>query len=168
MPPIEPSRPDRQLLVIQQLFDLVIASSRSPRQRERLNRAAGLPMTESGSMLLRSIKRHGPITLNELAARLDLDPSTVSRQVQNLDAQGLIDRRPDPSDRRSALITLSDKGTVLLDRVRAIALNDYEAALSSWSIEDRSALATLLERLRDDLMSVEVDDRGWSKVHRTV
>jgi DNA-binding MarR family transcriptional regulator len=167
MTPLDPEDRDQQLLAIHQFVDLVVASTRSPRQRERLNRAAGLPVTASSSSLLRDIARHGPIVLGALAARVGLDQSTVSRQIQALEQHGLVDRTPDPADRRSSLVVLSTEGRRLLDRVRAVARNDYDVALADWSDEDRATFAALLDRFRRSLEAAGVDDRGWSKANRS-
>jgi DNA-binding MarR family transcriptional regulator len=163
----EPADHEQQLLAIHQFVDLVVASSRSPRQRERLNRAAGLPVTAAANSLLRVISRHGPIVLGDLAARVGLDQSTVSRQVGALEQLGLLDRSPDPGDRRSSLIALSTEGRHVLDRVRAVARNDYDAALADWSDDDRATFVSLLDRFRRALAAAEVDDRGWSKPRRS-
>lgn len=166
----EPDPVDReqQLLAIHQFVDLVVASSRSPRQRERMTRAAGLPVTEAGSSLLRSISRHGPITLSNLAARIGLDQSTVSRQIQALEASDLIERSPDPADGRSSLISLSTDGERLLERVREVARHDYDAALAEWTDDERATFAAMLDRFRRALVDAEVDDHGWSKLRSNV
>ncbi|MEX2626113.1 MAG: MarR family transcriptional regulator, partial [Ilumatobacteraceae bacterium] len=153
---------------IHQFVELVVASSRSPPQRERMARAAGLPVTEAGSSLLRSVSRHGPIALSNLAARMGLDQSTVSRQIQALEASDLIERSPDPDDRRSSLISLSTEGDRLLERVREVARHDYDAALAGWTDDERATFAAMLDRFRRALVDAEVDDRGWSKLRSDV
>ena len=155
-----------QLLAIHRFVDLVVASSRSPRQRERLNRAAALPVTASGSSLLRTIARHGPIAPGDLAGRIGLDQSTVSRQVRALEDVGLVARTPAPDDGRSSLIGLADSGRRVLERIREVAMHDYDAALEGWSDEDRATFAALLDRFRRALVDAEVDERGWSKPAR--
>jgi DNA-binding MarR family transcriptional regulator len=50
------------------------------------------------------------LTLNALAARLNLDSSTTSRTVQNLVVSGLVRREPDPEDRRAVVIALTPEG----------------------------------------------------------
>src|SRR5438445_12216293 len=60
----------------------------------------------------------GPTRLTDLAAALWLDKSTVTRQVATLEAAGLAQRVPDPSDGRAALVGLTDQGRDVLSRVR--------------------------------------------------
>lgn len=164
----EPMDREHQLLAVHRFVDLVIASSRSPRQRERMARAAGFPVTESGSSLLRAVARHAPITLGNLAERVGLDQSTVSRQVQALESHGLVERSPDPADRRSSVISLSTTGRQCLERVRAVAHHDYDAALAGWTDDERATFAAMLDRFRQALVEAEVDDRGWSKARTSM
>ena len=154
---------DDQLDAIQAFVDLVVASSRSPRQRERMARAAGLPVTLAGSSMLGVIERHGPLVVTDLAGRLGLDQSTVSRQVRGLEDLQLVERTADPADGRSSLLSIAPEGARLLARLREVARNDFDAALDDWSDTDRQALADLLDRFRRALVVAEVDDRGWSK-----
>ena len=53
-------------------------------------------------------------------------------------------------------------GKRVLDRARAIALNDYAVALDDWSARDRAQLATLLDRFRTSLLATEPDESGWA------
>lgn len=162
-PASPPNGRDEELQAIHAFVDLVVASSRSPQQRDRMSKAAGMPVTLAGTSMLRVVERHGPIVLGDLAARLSLDQSTVSRQVRALEELGLVERTADPADGRSSLIAMSAEGARLRSRVRAVARNDYDAALADWSDDDRQQLAHLLDRFRQALLAAEVDDHGWSR-----
>ncbi|MHB8593804.1 MAG: MarR family winged helix-turn-helix transcriptional regulator, partial [Acidimicrobiales bacterium] len=61
----------------------------------------------------------GPVRISDLAVTLDLDLSTVSRQVRHLVDTGLVTREADPGDGRACLVGLSDRGRAVLDAVRA-------------------------------------------------
>jgi DNA-binding MarR family transcriptional regulator len=50
--------------------------------------------------------RGGPLTVGELAARLDLTLPTVSGVLADLDRAGLVERRPDPADRRRTIVQI--------------------------------------------------------------
>jgi DNA-binding MarR family transcriptional regulator len=57
----------------------------------------------------------GPgLSVKELASRLGLDKSTLSRTVESLVKDGLADRGPDPSDRRAVVVRLTKKGLASL------------------------------------------------------
>ncbi|MBN2338831.1 MAG: winged helix-turn-helix transcriptional regulator [Acidobacteria bacterium] len=61
----------------------------------------------------------GELTLKELAARLGLDASTLSRTVEGLVREGLAARTPALRDRRAVQIALTGKGRTALDRIQS-------------------------------------------------
>jgi len=154
--------PDRDLERIADFTELVAASTRSPRQRDRLARAVELPITAANLAALRIVQRQGPVSVMDVARRLGLDQSTASRQLRPLEEHGLVQRSSDPSDRRIALLTVTDAGTGVLRRVREVQLNDFDVALSDWDPSDRHLLAELLERFRRDLLAARTDETGWT------
>jgi DNA-binding MarR family transcriptional regulator len=91
------------------------------------------------------------LRLSDLAASLELDVSTVSRQVRNLVDAGLVSRQADPDDGRAALLTLSTRGRDVLEAVRAARRHVLGQTLCGWSAPDRDALADALARLADDI-----------------
>ncbi len=147
---------------IHEFTSLLIASTRSPRQRERLQRALGVSLSETNLGALRLVQRHGPIAVSEVARRLEVDLSNASRQLRALEDQGLVTRTADPDDRRIARVAITAAGRRVLDRARAIALNDYSVALDDWTARDRAQLAELLDRFRVALLATEPDESGWS------
>lgn len=147
---------------IHEFTSLLIASTRSPRQRERLQRALGLSLSETNLGVLRMVQRHGPIAVSEVARRHEVDLSNASRQLRALEDQGLVTRTVDPDDRRVARVAVTATGRRVLDRARAIALNDYAVALDDWSARDRTQLADLLDRFRVALLATEPDESGWA------
>jgi DNA-binding MarR family transcriptional regulator len=65
------------------------------------------------------LRGHGPSRLSALAERMDVNPSTALRSVDRLIAAGLVQRRENDDDRREVVISLTDEGTGLVDRVTA-------------------------------------------------
>ena len=61
----------------------------------------------------------GELNLKDLAARLGLDNSTLSRTVESLVRDGLANRTPSKADRRATVIRLNEKGRAALDRINA-------------------------------------------------
>ena len=68
---------------------------------------------------LRVLKRHGPMRLSELSDHLHIAPRSTTEVVDALEARDLIQRRPDPSDRRATLVELTEHGASVLDAIRA-------------------------------------------------
>lgn len=96
---------------------------------------------------------HGPQRLSELAAAFELDASTVSRQVRTLNASGLLQREPDPSDQRASLLQLTSAGQDALELTRARRRGVLRTVLSAWPSHDVTTFARLLEQFEADWLS---------------
>lgn len=157
--------PDAERGAVDAVYDfmqLVNASTRSGAQRDRLRKALDVPVTQAGLAALSLVRRNERLTIGDLGRRLDVDQSTISRQVRPLEEQGLLQRAPDPDDGRISWLTVTETGERLMARVEAVARNDFEVALAGWDDADRARLTHLLDRLRVDLRGVRTDDTGWS------
>lgn len=119
--------------------------------RRDLRRRAGIEHVPVGLTALGSIHRVGPARVSDIAHDLQVDLSVASRQVQALEAEGLVDRVPDPHDRRSSLVALSVAGREKLGRVHQRLADALQDALSAWEPATVEALVEGLLRLRDDL-----------------
>ncbi|HET6692686.1 MAG TPA: MarR family transcriptional regulator [Pedococcus sp.] len=119
--------------------------------RRMRSRLPGEELDFAAILLLKALLHGGPMRLSALAASLDLDASTVSRQVRHLEDRGLLERTSDPDDGRASRITLSEQGRVRLEagarRRRAMVAQ----LLEHWPDRDREQLRVLLNRLLDDL-----------------
>ncbi|MEU4472920.1 MarR family transcriptional regulator [Micromonospora sp. NPDC023888] len=104
-------------------------------------------------VILRHLADAGPQNVSALAARLNLDGSTVTRQVSALQRDGLITRTPDPSDGRGTVISPTSAGLQRMAAVQAARTRLYGDMLADWSTEDRSTLAALLGRLNQALVN---------------
>lgn len=89
----------------------------------------------------------GPMRITELGALVGASSSTITRQIQDMERQGLVVRQTDDKDGRATVISLSDKGM----RARQVSLEvrvaTLKEGLSDWSEEDLQLLAPLLEKL---------------------
>jgi DNA-binding MarR family transcriptional regulator len=142
---------DPTLHALYEFTELIAANVRSSKQRERVMRAARVPLTSAGLNALRLVGRHAPLAISELADRLGVDQSTASRQLRPIEDQRLVVRAVDDNDRRVAWLSLTPKGRRVLERTTDVWLQDYEDALEGWSADDRALLGDLLDRLRTDL-----------------
>lgn len=69
--------------------------------------------------VLGRLDRDGPATTSELAAAERMRPQSMAQTVHDLEAAGLVSRRPDPDDRRRAFVELTPAGRELLRTTRA-------------------------------------------------
>jgi DNA-binding MarR family transcriptional regulator len=89
----------------------------------------------------------GPITLSELAAAEQVRPPTITRLVQELERAGLLERLPDPSDRRVVRVRATAAGRRLLAAGRTRRVQRLADEIDRLSAEDRRALARGVEVL---------------------
>ncbi|MCI4065728.1 MarR family transcriptional regulator [Micromonospora sp. R77] len=95
------------------------------------------------------LMRHGALRLSTLADHLHIAPRSTTEVVDGLQERGLVERRPDPDDRRATLVALTAEGTRVGAAIRAA--RDAEAArfFGDLSPADRADLARILRTLRD-------------------
>ncbi len=105
-----------------------------------------------GSVLGR-LDREGAQSISRLAGAERVRPQSMSQTVAELESQGFVERSPDPVDRRSTLITLTEAGRAELEEDRRRREGWLAGALQeSLSAEERRTLeraVRLLERLAD-------------------
>jgi DNA-binding MarR family transcriptional regulator len=101
-------------------------------------------------LLLGRLVHGGPRRATDLAADTYLDLSTVSRQIRSLVDRGLVDRTPDPDDRRGALLSATASGVAAYEHYRDQRNEQLARLLDSWPPEDRFQLIRLFGRLNDD------------------
>lgn len=90
----------------------------------------------------------GAITLVALARRLMVTKQNMTGMIARLEQLGLADRSEDPNDLRSSRVTLTRRGTALVDRLRP-AYDQWVSALADGELSDRElqALTRSLEKL---------------------
>jgi DNA-binding MarR family transcriptional regulator len=78
----------------------------------RLRARGSFPLSQ-GSVLGR-LDREGPLSVSDLAHAERIRPQSMAQTVGDLELDGLVERRPDPGDRRRALVLLTDAGRAAL------------------------------------------------------
>jgi DNA-binding MarR family transcriptional regulator len=91
----------------------------------------------------------GPSRLTTIADKCGFDPSTVSRQVADLEKAGLLEREVDPEDRRAILLKASDSGRQLLGRLERGRRKRIERMLTGWTAEEIATFGQLFGRLNE-------------------
>jgi DNA-binding MarR family transcriptional regulator len=80
-----------------------------------------------------------------------LSSGGMTKRLDRLVAAGLVERRPDPTDRRGTLVRLSRKGRACIDRALEAHIANEERLLGPLSAVDRRSLDRLLRRLLSGL-----------------
>ncbi|MFI0717539.1 MarR family winged helix-turn-helix transcriptional regulator [Streptomyces sp. NPDC021224] len=105
-------------------------------------RAVPLGLTAAQATALREMT--GPMTMRELAERMSCEPSNATFVIDKLEKQGLVERRPHPTDRRAKLLVLTPEGTGLRERLLDLLVQD--SPLAGLSPEQQRTLQGLLEQ----------------------
>lgn len=101
--------------------------------------------------VLATLRRAGPpyrLRPTEFTSALMLTSSGTTKRLDRLEQAGLIQRAPDPQDRRGTLITLTTAGRELVDGTTEAHLENERRLLGALSEADRRRLADLLRKLR--------------------
>src|SRR5690606_16738914 len=105
-----------------------------------------------------------------VADALEVEPITLSRHIDRLEALGYVARVPDPADRRARRLHLTEKVRPLLDEMRNIGTGVMQTALEGTSPSEAEALGKLLGRIRCNMtgrgFDALVDDVAAAKIHQ--
>ena len=102
----------------------------------------------SHSRALGVLMQHQALRLSELSDHLHIAPRSTTDVVDGLQQRGLIQRSPDPHDRRAMLVSLTDQGRRAGIAIRAARDADAERFFAALSDTDRTELARILKALR--------------------
>jgi len=123
---------------------LRLSATRLARQ---LRQQSDAGLSPSQLSVLATIDLHGPLTLGVLADHERVAPPTVTKAVAKLEASGLVQRAPDPTDRRVAWVSTTAKGDVVLARLRQRKNVWLAARLAELDAGQRARLAAALDVL---------------------
>ena len=96
--------------------------------------------------MLMALNDSGPRRASDLVEMFAIDKGAVSRQVGSLLELGMIERSPDPEDRRAAILAITDEGSRRLATIAAIRRQEVGQRLSGWSNEDLQAFVDMMAR----------------------
>jgi DNA-binding MarR family transcriptional regulator len=137
--------------VIQESLATLLRLSSSRKVHAVQAAAAGVVISQPGYALLRHLQEQGPLPLGELARLADMDPAAASRQVRQLEDDGLVVRGGTPGDGRVTVVSLTVRGRSVERRMAAVRANHMADVLDHWSTADLTVLGTLLDRFVADL-----------------
>lgn len=109
--------------------------------------------------ILRVLWREDCLTPGEIARRLDLTTATVSKMTSRMQATGLVERRPHPSDGRLVRVCLTERGTALEEVIGEEMGRVTERALGTLGPGQRTELVRYLGEIRRNLEAAAVAER---------
>lgn len=121
---------------------------------------AGLGLTAGEARTLSHVARAGAVRQNALAERMGVEAMTLSGALDRLEAQGLIERQPDPTDRRAKLVHLTGKADEMLARMAPVSAGIRADASLGLEPEDWKRLLDVLKTTRANLSAAKSEAAG--------
>lgn len=112
----------------------------------------GLNVTEWRILSLLAIEPGIPAS--RICEVVGFDKGPVSRTLAVMEERGLVSLKSDPTDRRSSMIFLTDRGGTAHDKIITVALERERKLLSCLKADERETLIKLLKRVHDNVGSV--------------
>jgi MarR family transcriptional regulator, lower aerobic nicotinate degradation pathway regulator len=116
--------------------------------RRRFHKALepeGLHPRHFGVMTM--LAAHPGMSQHQLHEKTAIDPSSMVAVIDELEARGLAERRPDPADRRARQVFLTEQGEQALERIRGLAAGLQREFFGALTAEERKTLHALLRKL---------------------
>ncbi len=117
------------------------------------HRMEGTPLTYDQMRALVNISRHEGIRQIDLADRLDVHPITLVHQIDQLAQNGLVERRPDPSDRRAYQLFLTKAAAPHLSAIKQVSAAIHADMFRGLNKEQVAMALASLSTVRDNLAS---------------
>ncbi|MCH7628623.1 MAG: MarR family transcriptional regulator [Proteobacteria bacterium] len=127
--------------------------------RKRFDLAArGFGVTGPQWRVLAALQRTPGMNQCALAAWLEVEAITAGRMIDRLEKAGLVERRPDPADRRAWRLFLTAAADPLISSLRDCADVVFAEALQGFSDDEHQFLLALLDRVRGNLLEESPGD----------
>ncbi len=128
------------------LTNIVILARLIRTEADRRARAHG--MTRAQWTLLIRLESHPGLLQKELAEILEVEPITVARLVDRLEARGMVERRADPGDRRCWRLHLTEAARPLLGEIDVQLTDMAQSLCADMSADNFATTAACLARMR--------------------
>ena len=107
-------------------------------------------LTLSQTLILLSIPFDG-VTISDLSEKLGIDISTMTRNIQRIEKKQLIKRSPNPNDKRSIKLFLSQRGSTLSNSINMDISMSLDKILEKYDLKISSQIKNNLENLSWDI-----------------
>ena len=99
-----------------------------------------------------------PLSPTAIAERLIVTTASVTSLLDTLERRGLVERQPDPTDRRRLLIVITQDGKAIVDQFLPEVVALQTAALATLTEAQRQQLVELLDKVGANLAALDADD----------
>jgi len=118
-------------------------------------RATEFALTLSQCKALIRLEKNEGVSQARLAELADVDPMTMVRILDRMEADGLLERRPDPADRRARCLYLTSKAKPLLDQIWRLSEAIRAELFTGVAKSDRDVFMSVLEHMYVNISELE-------------
>jgi MarR family transcriptional regulator for hemolysin len=118
-------------------------------------RAREISLTLPQCKVLVRLEKNQGASQARLAELAEVEPMTMVRILDRMEADGLLERRPDPADRRARCLYLTRKATPLLDEIWRLSEMTRAETFAGISRQEREGFMGLLERMHANVCALE-------------
>lgn len=112
-----------------------------------------------GQMPVLYLLRDGcSMSQKELARQAKIEQPSMAQMLARMERDGLIERKPDPADGRSSLISLTEKALARTSEARTALAEGSEESLSDFTAEEKKTLVEMLRRLNARLHAIITEE----------
>ena len=124
-------------------------------RRDFNRKVRDLGLTQAQWQILVRVSHMEGTRQSQLADVLEMQPISVARMIDRMEAAGWLERRPDPQDRRAVNIFLTDKAEPILEKMWALAAQTRAVAAAGLTAEDEQTLLRILRTMRANMTNEE-------------
>ena len=156
-------RPDEDLFGLGVAHRLVWSGRLAEEVLERTAIASGL-RRRGDYEVLALLRRAEPklLTPLQVAQQLLTSQSGMTGKLDRLERQGLVQRTPDPEDRRAIRLGITDAGRALVEQAFTTSLSVYQSMLDGLTATEGKALEVLLDKLLSRLDELSAMQQPWT------
>lgn len=132
-------------------FGFLVADAARLIRRDFDRRARDTGLSRAQWSVLARLARHEGLKQTELADLLDMQPISLARHIDRLEARGCVERRADASDRRAHRLFLTADAGPLMQQLQVLGQQTRAQAMHGIPVEHQQLLCQLLDQIRGNL-----------------
>lgn len=147
---------DTDVMVLENAIRGFIQILKRPQHWSHVVSRSGVQLDRPAAIILQTLLAQQPATLHpqELAQHLGIEPPSVTRHTQRLEAVGYLRRQADKRDRRVTRLYVTPAGKRVAEKIWQAQRSLIYEALSTWPAQQRHQFVNLFERFTNDLTLV--------------
>ena len=118
-------------------------------------RAREISLNLAQAKTLTRLEKNQGVSQARLAELAEVDAMAMVRILDRMEADGLLERRPDPADRRARCLYLTAKAKPVLNEIWRLSEEVREELFAGVSKADRQLFMSVLERIHDNIATLE-------------